>query len=245
MNTNILDVKVDDHGECGFCKKQRGELVIPWETYAEWLLLMQKMGNQEFGAVFDVVNGIVGNVRYPEQEISSASVTFTEELGGNGVMHSHHSMGSFHSHQDDTQFRNLAEYSVVLSHSGALGTKRVTLPCGGFGHVPLDIKLEGKEPVNLRFSKPQVTENVFTKREAAIESYASWREYQEETFRAWEDGKAKETSTATDDEDVDVYECHACHHVFFAEAWEACPRCGDVRTYRAMTYEEYKNFMAE
>ena len=51
-------------------------------------------------------------------------------------------MGAFHSSQDDAHARNLYTYSIVIANSkGSIATKRVKLPCNGFGYVKISLQL--------------------------------------------------------------------------------------------------------
>lgn len=131
----------EDIYECGFCKKQKSELIVPWAIYSKWLMLMHKMGNLEWGGCLSVENDSVVSCHIPEQEVTSARCEFP--VTGNGVVHSHHSMGSFHSKQDDKKCRNLAIYSIVISHGGVVCTKKAPLPCGGMGHCEVEIVVDG------------------------------------------------------------------------------------------------------
>lgn len=136
---NVLDVKVRNYGDCGFCKDEDNEetLTVPWETYSRWLYLCNQFPDKEWSGIYTVVSGLISNFRIPKQEISTASVKLAEDLGGNGIVHSHHGMGAFHSGQDDKACRNLYDYSVVLAHDGYTVSKRRELPCGGFGYVEI------------------------------------------------------------------------------------------------------------
>ena len=142
-NTNILDVKVKNYGECGYCKEQKELIKVPSEIFIQWIALMWKMDDKEWGGVYDVVDGVIQNFRIPEQEVSGSTCEFKEDLPANGIIHSHHTMGSFHSGQDDAQARNLYDYSLVISSKNIIGTRRKILPCGGFGYIPLDIQVMG------------------------------------------------------------------------------------------------------
>lgn len=141
-NSNILDIKVDNYGECGYCKNalNKVELYIPWKIWSQWIYLTMKNHDREWSAVFWVKKNKVVRFEIPEQEVSSASVEFLEDLGGDGIVHSHHSMGAFHSSQDDKHERNLYDYSIVLdSKYKYVACQRIKLPCGGWGYVDCDL----------------------------------------------------------------------------------------------------------
>lgn len=142
--SNILDVKIKNYGECGFCAEHdhKGTLNIPWDIWSQWLFISQRMGDKEWGAIFWVKDNTVTGFKIPKQEVTSVECEFKEELGGDGIIHSHHDMGAFHSSQDDAHARNLYTYSIVIANSkGSIATKRVKLPCNGFGYVKVGLQL--------------------------------------------------------------------------------------------------------
>ncbi len=142
--SNILEVKIKNYGECGFCSDRDNQeiLKIPWNIWSQWTYISQRMDDKEWGAVFWVKDNIVTNFKIPKQEVTSVDCEFKEELGGDGIIHSHHDMGAFHSSQDDAHARNLYTYSIVTANSkGNIATKRVKLPCNGFGYVKIQLQL--------------------------------------------------------------------------------------------------------
>lgn len=142
--SNILDVTVKNYTECGFCEDagKKEVLSISWDIWSQWIYLSQRLGSKEWGAVFWVKDNAVTHFKIPKQEVTSTDCEFKEELGGDGIVHSHHDMGAFHSGQDDRHARNLYAYSIVLSNAkGYEATKRVKLPCGGFGYTGVELKL--------------------------------------------------------------------------------------------------------
>jgi len=142
--SNILEVKIKNYGECGFCSDRDNQEVlrIPWNIWSQWLYISQRMGDKEWGAVFWVKDNIITSFKIPKQEVGSVDCEFKEELGGDGIIHSHHDMGAFHSSQDDAHARNLYTYSIVTANSkGSIATKRVKLPCKGFGYVKISLQL--------------------------------------------------------------------------------------------------------
>jgi len=148
--TNILGVETKNYGECAFCKDQpEVELEISWKIWSEWLHIMRKMKKLEWGAVFWVEDGKITHYAIPEQEVTSSMCEFLEELGGDGMIHSHHDMGAFHSGQDDKQERNLYKYSIVLSNTGSVSTTKFDLPCGGFGYRNVSLILHDDTGIDL------------------------------------------------------------------------------------------------
>lgn len=154
-NSNILDVTVKNYTECGYCSdpENKIQLNVPWEIYSTWLYLSDQVGDKEWAGVFAVRDGVVADFKIPEQEIASASVEFKEEIGGNGIVHSHHNMGAFHSSEDDKHCRNVYEYSIVLSNSkGYVASKRVEVPCGAFAYLNVELVITGM-PADIDLSK--------------------------------------------------------------------------------------------
>ncbi|MDP3052423.1 MAG: Mov34/MPN/PAD-1 family protein [bacterium] len=150
--SNILEVKIKNYGECGFCSDLDNQetLKIPWDIWSQWLHLSQCLGSKEWGAVFWIKDNSVTRFKIPRQEVSSTDCEFKEELGGDGIVHSHHDMGAFHSTQDDRHARNLYAYSIVLSNAkGYEATKRIKLPCAGFGYVRVELRLVDLPDVEL------------------------------------------------------------------------------------------------
>ncbi|MDP2904752.1 MAG: Mov34/MPN/PAD-1 family protein [Candidatus Omnitrophota bacterium] len=150
--SNILEVKIKNYGECGFCtdKDNQETLKIPWDIWSQWMYISQRMGGKEWGAVFWVKDNAVTSFKIPKQEVGSVECEFKEELGGDGIIHSHHDMGAFHSSQDDVHARNLYTYSIVIANSkGSIATKRVKLPCKGFGYIKIQLQLVGLPEIDL------------------------------------------------------------------------------------------------
>lgn len=144
-NSNLLEVKVKNYGECSFCQDEENKesLKIPWSIFSQWLYILQRMGSREWGAVFWVKDNAITNFKIPKQRVSSTECEFQEDLGGDGIVHSHHEMGAFHSSQDDHHARNLYIYSIVISSSGYAATKKIKLPCNGFGYQKAELYLTG------------------------------------------------------------------------------------------------------
>ena len=142
--SNILEVKIKNYGECGFCSDRDNQeiLRIPWSIWSQWIYISRIMQDKEWGAIFWVKDNTVTGFKIPKQEVTSVECEFKEELGGDGIIHSHHDMGAFHSSQDDHHARNLYTYSIVIANSkGSIATKRVKLPCNGFGYCNVLLEL--------------------------------------------------------------------------------------------------------
>lgn len=177
-NDDILgvadDIKI--HKVCGCMAGVKAELTIPWDIWQKWLCISSSMKNLEWGAVYDVVSyvgdkkldikaeDIVSEFRVPKQTVSGGSCHFEEDLGGNGVVHSHHSMGAFHSAQDDAATRNLYDWSIVLSDKGYEACKRVKMKCGDYTYIPVTLNftdIPGIKMKNIVEEKPFYTGGYF------------------------------------------------------------------------------------
>lgn len=189
-NTNLLGVELKNYGECGWCLDLEETLTIPWSIWMEWKYISTMINSNEWGAVFWVENKIITKYKIPEQLISPAECEFKEELGGNGVVHSHNNMQVFHSSQDDKHARNLYEYSIVLNNAGSyVATKKVDLPCGGKGYVNLKLILSGTPSLEI--------EKIKERTETELES---WKPDESE-----EDYPCVQCTT---------FRCHSCKEMF-------------------------------
>lgn len=142
-NRNVLGVKTKIYKDCDFCndEEEEGTINIPFHIWNEWLYIMYKMEDKEWGAVFDVIDGEVCNVKYPKQEVAGSSCTFLEDIGGRWHIHSHHKMGAFNSKDDNDYVRTAYDGNIVLSYKGHMATQKVDLPCGGIGYKKVKIVL--------------------------------------------------------------------------------------------------------
>lgn len=206
-DSNVLDVKVKNYGECGFCKDTDNKAVlhIPWSIWTEWQHISLRMRDKEWGAVFWVKDNAITSYKIPKQEVTGVECEFKEELGGDGIVHSHHNMGAFHSSQDDHHARNLYCYSIVVSNKdGSEATKRARLPCGGFGYLKLELRLVDLPEIDLS----EITEK--PRRDETL----SHRD-QEKQLDFIGDFPSCETCTALDCEncpliDLTSFPCEAC-----------------------------------
>jgi len=197
-SSNLLDVKVENYGECGWCSSPSNTIVlnIPWTIWTQWLHISRQMGNKEWGAVFWVKDNSIIDFKIPLQEVSSADCEFKEELGGDGMIHSHHNMGAFHSSQDDHHARNLYDYSIVLSNTnGYEATMRKKLPCGGFGYGKVQLRLT--ECPDVDFSK------ILEKKQELFTTAPSENETQEQ-LEFEEDLPCERCTT---------FDCNSCRYV--------------------------------
>jgi hypothetical protein len=151
--SNILDVEVKNYreDECGYCKDDdtAETLSVAWDLWCTWQMISLRMGNKEWTGVLRIKDSIIEDFKIPEQIVTSTSCDLKEELGGNGLVHSHHTMGAFHSGQDDKHARNLFEYSIVLSGSDYVATRKVTLPCGAFGYKKVTLLIINEPAIDM------------------------------------------------------------------------------------------------
>lgn len=259
-DSNVLDVKVRNYGECGYCtdKDNRITLNIPLTIWSQWLYISQKMGDKEWGCVFWVEDNTITHFRLPKQEVSSTECEFKDELGGDGIMHSHHDMSAFHSLQDDHHARNLYEYSIVLSNSkGYDATKRVKLPCEGFGYVKVELQLTECPELDLSKITRQGQENI-------TETFH--RDYHQDLDFGRDDGPCNRCANHDCDNcqvlDPELIPCDRCESLKcrtcrfaiarnitevlpfceFCEDYDSCSSCPKLVKYLENHPEDEKNF---
>lgn len=209
-DSNILNVSVDNYTDCGFCKKEENavELNVPWEIWSQWLYISNKMGNKEWGAVFWVKDGAVVSYKIPNQTVSSVECEFEEELGGDGIVHSHHNMNAFHSSQDDAHARNLYKYSIVLSNKDTYeATIKIKLPCGAFGYADVKIFLINCPEFELEKIKKKTFRSKRYKGSGYPYDYRKDRYLRDDTF---DDRIDQEEEKEEKEREATVIPCHAC-----------------------------------
>jgi hypothetical protein len=217
--SNVLDVKVNIYTECGFCKDKVSlpELKIPYSIWAEWLYISHYMQKVEWGAVFWVKDGVITHYMIPKQEVSAGECLFKEELGGDGMVHSHHDMGAFHSSQDDAQARNLYTYSIVLSSTGSICTMRSRLPCKGFGYRDTELKLIDVPAVDFTLiEEKRYTgtgfggEKASATKQVVYDYENEWTEYGEQVREQIRAQRQLELESKCDE--CNKYDCDNCEH---------------------------------
>lgn len=136
-----------------------GTLVVPTDIWLKWQYINAKMGNKEWGAVFDVKDGAVSNLRIPKQEVTGGSCIFLEDIGGNGHVHSHHSMGAFNSGTDDHSTRNMFDYAIVLSGYDYVCYKRLKVSETAYKWIPVKLILPEIPTIDLSNIQEKKWEN--------------------------------------------------------------------------------------
>lgn len=260
-NSNILGVEVKNYGECGWCLDEENKAILnlPWEVWSQWMHISQQMGGKEWGGVFWVKDNTITSFKIPKQEVTSVDCEFKEELGGDGIIHSHHNMGAFHSSQDNQHARNLYTYSIVLSNGkGYEATKRVKLSCGAFGYVKVELCLIGCPDIELS----KITE----KRQESILDTSSGNDRQHKLDFENEmspcdrcvSGDCENCEFFGDAylacNDCDSFTCKTCKFVVgrdaeamlpfcdFCEDMESCSSCGKLAKYLNNYPEDKKQF---
>lgn len=148
---------------CPVVKASKGVMEFPPELVAaiagavldkiEWMVLL--LGERSEDGFQVKVTGF----RVPQQRRTSNDVSMTEPMEADGstigedvvgVLHSHHSLGAFFSHTDNTELNPQFKSSIVVSQGSttALGFKykaegKVVLPCGSVGKVDFQLVITG------------------------------------------------------------------------------------------------------
>lgn len=162
-DSNILGVKSKIYDKCDYCSSEVADVLhIPYEIYGKWLYINSRYPSLEWLGVYWVKDNKVDKFYLPKQEVAGAECEMLEDVGGNGIVHWHHSMGAFHSGQDDKHCRNIYDYSIVLSTSGYDACRKVKLPCGGFHYRKMKLIIDGVEcdveNIQERSKKDEVSE---------------------------------------------------------------------------------------
>jgi hypothetical protein len=260
-NSNILEVRVKNYEECGYCSDVKNKVIlnIPWAIWSQWMYVSRKMGSKEWGGVFWIKDNAITHFKIPKQEVGSSECEFKEELGGDGIVHSHHDMGAFHSSQDNHHARNLYEYSIVLSNGkGYEATRRIKLPCGGFGYVEVELHLV--DIPDIEISK------IAEKKQEFLQEKSRENQYQQELGFGYETPCDKCVSHNCDkcriqphDADVPCYRCESfkCKSCRFAngrgiegmfpfcdccEDYDFCRACEKLAGYLENYPQERKEF---
>jgi len=124
--------------ECDFAPQVApSKVVMPFPVRAKIIAMNTVMGGDEWLAY------LIGEKRddayyiedivVPQQEVASASVDVTDDTTPErviGTIHSHHSMGAFHSGTDHEYVVANHEVCIVSSTTGWKTTVKAQLPCG-------------------------------------------------------------------------------------------------------------------
>ncbi len=240
---NILGIKVENFGECAWCKKEDTEeqLIIPFDIWTKWLHVSWCMNDKEWGANFVVEDGIITDWNIPKQEVTGSSCEIDPAETGKNHMHSHHSMGAFWSGQDDTASRNLHEYSIVWSTKGYKACRRMKLPCGGWGYKDVELIIPDEPALGMDnieevtyVVKAKETKTDYPKYPTYTNPYGQYGATQRSLYN-WdrdekEDKKVdkrekKDSDLELGDDDVFLWFCERCLHQWIEGPEDMYPTC--------------------
>jgi len=152
--------KPDDSVQCSLCKApniyiepipaDKIRLLMEEYLHTEWLGYLVGQENKDSGDIF------VEDISIPPHEEASSGSCLAEpfhipKTGCIGVIHSHHSMGAFHSGQDNhTVDRNFPISITVAKKSASLewdAISHVTTPCGKHSLLKCPVKYVQPKPL--------------------------------------------------------------------------------------------------
>ena len=149
--SNILGVKpcCNTVEKCSFVDSlDSGTLQIPFSIWAYWLYKCTCL-ETEWLEVFWVKDNVVEKLVVPKQKVGKVSAEMFEDLGGNGIIHSHNGAGTFHSSTDDKEARPLYDWSIVINEGDYTASRKQKLPCGHFGFAEVSIELLDAPDIHL------------------------------------------------------------------------------------------------
>lgn len=109
-------------------------------------ILMDKYKSREWLAYLIGKDFIIEDMVFPKQVATAGSVNdieFPSDIKDKiiGVIHSHHTMGSFFSGTDHEYINGNHDISIVVSHQAIAGQVRWTTPCGGKMKVNAKVRI--------------------------------------------------------------------------------------------------------
>lgn len=138
-------------------------------------ILMNKYQSREWLAYLIGKNNIIDDIIFPKQKASAASVSdieFPSNLKEKiiGVIHSHHSMGTFFSGTDHEYINGNHDISIVVSKNGFGCDVRWNTPCGG----KITIKAKVKIYLHTNFNEDAFVKDVEEKMELPVPIYTTF-----------------------------------------------------------------------
>lgn len=212
-------------------KPAAGTITFPADVWATWQAATRVRPELEILGLFSVgEDGRVTDLVIPRQEIEGGSCTLLEQNGHHdGMIHSHHNMGAFFSTMDKETALPNYRFNVVTDHKGGYeAAERITLPCGGYGFVDLNIAVEYApeaaalrdhvlavcqppnkqekkvEPINDRAKGGELFTPTVPFESKPYQSYQDWER------EAWEDSFYESGNGHGDSQDDVVAGCHTC-----------------------------------
>lgn len=160
FNDEVWDVDgVELHEDCPHMQEKL-TVHMPLDIYSKVEAMNEEMGIEWMGyfrGYRDDGDAYIEELVIPEQEVSSVKAENKEPVGDTiGIIHSHHSMGSWHSH-DDEESATQNGFSLVVDNDMEFDAKgRVELPCGGWGQVDVSVIIESQDmPDEAEWAKEQ------------------------------------------------------------------------------------------
>jgi len=168
------DKKVID--KCGVCDDIEPIVSVDCEVWEKIKAMSAEMKNKEWlGYLIGTIDRDddyykVTDIYVPEQEVSYSTVNVIEDTmleGIIGTVHSHHSMGAFHSKTDEDFVGSNHDICIVYSNKGAATKIRQHLPCGHCALVDADLMISypttGDIPAFIEASKTKIKEKTYTR----------------------------------------------------------------------------------
>jgi len=130
-------------------------------------LLMQKFTNLEWLAYLVGSNYVVEDLFIPNQTVTAASVNVDADTPQSdrpiiGVIHSHHTMGSFFSGTDDAYINMNHNISIVVSNKGMKAQARIKTPCGALRTIEAKVVTDLQVDLDEKVFEESVDEKVTT-----------------------------------------------------------------------------------
>lgn len=129
--------------------------------------LMGKFPNLEWLAYLVGSNYIVEDLFIPNQTVTAGSVNVDADTPQSekpiiGVIHSHHTMGSFFSGTDDAYINMNHNISIVVSNKGMKAQARIKTPCGALKTIEAKIVIDLQVDLDEKLFEESVDEKVTT-----------------------------------------------------------------------------------
>lgn len=149
QDPNEWDSGVRHIKSCDLAEDADFSIQLSQEVHAKVIALSNKLEHLEWagyllGSQKDNLFKI-NQIIVPKQTVTAATFTITHPLGGPdvlGTLHSHHTMGAFHSGTDIKSCGSNYPIVVVFSlPSSYVGKVKHTLPCGGFIFIDAPVSI--------------------------------------------------------------------------------------------------------
>jgi len=119
--------------ECGMINKKAKTIHITQQVMKKIKTLLHYLPQLEWLGYLTIENNIITDITIPSQEVSFASVEVITPSDYDGIIHSHHKIGAFHSLTDLEGGDANNQISLVIDNKrNIVGIERVELPCGAY-----------------------------------------------------------------------------------------------------------------